>query len=75
MDKKRFVSLIVFLVVLGGFLLSLFYMASSKSHRDGFVNTVKDIKNKPFMGLERKRSGKLRDNYILESIDITKDRL
>lgn len=50
MNRKRLVSLIVLFIVIGGFLLGIFYMMASQSNRDGFVNAVKDIKNKPFMG-------------------------
>lgn len=59
MNRKRVVSLIVLFVVTGGFLLGIFYMMASQNHRDGFVNTVKDIKNKPFMGPRAKEKWKM----------------
>lgn len=54
MNKRRIISLIVASIVIIGFILGIIVMVTSKENRDNFVNTMKDIKNKPFMGVKKK---------------------
>ncbi|MCX8029848.1 MAG: hypothetical protein N2712_07645 [Brevinematales bacterium] len=55
MNKKKIISLIVILVVIAGFGIGVASMVFSQSNRDNFANTIKDIKNNPFMGHGKKR--------------------
>ncbi|MGB9621417.1 MAG: hypothetical protein ACPL4C_03135 [Brevinematia bacterium] len=56
MNTKRIISIIVIFLISSIFILTAIAMITSKSLRDGFVQTVKDIKKKPFMAPERNKN-------------------